>query len=295
MKQASMSLKGAATMSRLEILSIVCACIGLLITAPAGAVVVMQESFDYGVGELDGQSGGTGFGANAWGAVTAYSEVIDTGTDPDLGAPLSSGDVNGGDRAVRIDGNPNQNNMISRQLASPATGNDYYFSFLLRWANGLDSNDFILVWLDDQTADWHRTGAGHKGAANQFFIRLSGGDAFDGSMGQDTTYHVVARFFKQAPSQPDLISRAEVYVNPAYEDYGNGSYDAVVAVGVTHRLTSFDRVGLYTGGGIESTDRIFIDELKIGTTWDDVVVPEPGTVGVLCVGGVLSFLRRRRR
>ena len=255
---------------------------GLVIVSPLRAELVARDSFDpgsYAAGPLDTQNGGTGFsgGWQAWPEAT----VVNTSTDPDLGNPLSASLINGGSLAVGVDGQPNYNNMLWRPLDGAENGDDYYVGFLLRWANGLDSNDFILFWIDDQIADWHRTGAGHKGTGNNFFVRLSGGtDAVYGTLNQDTTYYVVARYMKETPGPANKFTRVQLYVNPTPGDFG--SPDTTATAGTSHELTSFDRIGLYTGGGIEASDRIFLDEVRVGTAWADMFPAPPEGAVIAC-------------
>jgi len=203
-----------------------------------------------------------------------YTGVADTNTDPYLGSELSYGNVSGGQKALRIDGVSSYKNLITRQLDRAKSGDNYFFSFLMRWGNGLDSDDFIMLWIDNQTADWHRTGMGQSKASNQFYIRLSDSNGYDGSMTEDTTYHIVAHFKKAHLPGDDRFTLAKLYVNPEVDDFTNDKYDGIAAVGTGHPLTSFDTIGIMTGGGIENDDVIFFDELKIGTTWKDVV-PKP--------------------
>jgi hypothetical protein len=40
---------------------------------------------------------------------------------------------------------------------------------------------------------------------------------------------------------------------------------------------------------------IYVDELRVGSTWGDVVIPEPATVGMLGLGAVIMLLIRRIR
>jgi hypothetical protein len=40
---------------------------------------------------------------------------------------------------------------------------------------------------------------------------------------------------------------------------------------------------------------VYVDELRVGSTWGDVVIPEPATVGMLGLGAVIMLLIRRIR
>ncbi len=82
----------------------------------------------------------------------------------------------------------------------------------------------------------------------------------------------------RGPATP--FSWAELYVSP--EAGGVGAFEVATANGALDPLTLFDRIGLYTGGGIEASDRIFLDEVKVATTWE-AVLPSPAAGTLILV------------
>ena len=269
----------------------------VLVVATAGsanAAIVAQDSFQSytAPGPLAGNNGGSGW-AGAWGSAGGNPTVIDPATD------LVANGNNGGNRAVQFAAN--NDNAAYRTLASAQSG-DIFFSFLFRFDIGtggsIGNNDFLALWFDNVTTGSH-TGRPNIGLKSQegpsdtdYFVRLSLGDE-EYSTTQavvGTTVQLVGRLFKDANAN---YNRMSLWVNPTNSDLG--SPDATAMIGAS--ISSFNTVGFRTTN-LDSSDKLLVDQLVLGTDWQDVVVPEPSALVVWAfamAAGVIGLRRRNAR
>jgi len=203
--------------------------------------------------------------------------------------------VNGGSFAVQSVGY-NSSNDLYRKFASQSS--DVYVSFLFRWKGGtLDKKDEVRLWLDD--------GAYNSTKSPTVGSLISGGSDFAASFGTgkniqrdpvaavlNTTYFVVAHIYKDGNSK--TYNRIALWV---YPDGSLSTVPDVVTSLYDSKLKTLSRVGLRTAS-LDQNDVFQFDELKIGQTWDDVVVfgpaPEPSTMVLLALGGLTILLRKRK-
>ena len=254
-----------------------------------------SEGFSYPTGDLNGRFGGVGW-LTSWAATTAHESVVQPATPLQYAIP-GGALVDGGDRALAITGNADPNPLATRTLLNPFDGNDVYISFLLRWAAGtVGQNDFVSVYFGN-------TGGpqiGVKGNENttdpnrpDFFVRTtSANNTHFGNITDDSTFFIVGHLLKNASAN---YNQFELWVNPAYGDWG--SPDVVSAI-ADSGVSFFSLVGLRSVN-LDTGEEVLLDELRIGTTWDEVVplgmiIPEPCTV-LLVAGGLLALARRRRK
>ncbi len=243
----------------------------------ARAELVASDNFDsYAVGELNGQNEGIGWNG-AWVADTATSEVITPST------PVHSANT------VQFNGtSPDNNTPLYRQLATTQSG-DIYVSYVFRYDEGLDGNDFVTLWLDDvgnESSHLHTEGSAFLGVTggNGFFVRLS--ESNDGSARsqqetgfgplQGQAYTVVGRLFKDGSTD---YNKFTMWIDPTLDDVANN----VGGVTVTRSgigLSGISHVGIRTGASTESTGQYLVDSLQIGTQPLDVV-PEPSNLALL--------------
>ncbi len=86
----------------------------LCLTTGAFAATIAEDSFDYATGELNGQSGGTGW-TGSWTAATGRTEVVATALSC-CGGPTPVG--SGTSASLEVDGGADANELIVRQLSS---------------------------------------------------------------------------------------------------------------------------------------------------------------------------------
>jgi uncharacterized repeat protein (TIGR01451 family) len=251
----------------------------LLTASPAQAAVVAQETFTYPVGELNGQNGGIGWGAT-WTAVTAVTEVVDPGVPLSYAVP-GGGLVDGGNRALRIDGN---NDNAAFRPPSPAfSGDSIFIGFLLRVGSGtLETNDFCSFWFDTAAAGAHttvpgiglKTNRGDSSGPEDIVarIQLSANQFFFQNVAVGTTYFVVGRLFKSVPGAGNNYNRFSLWVNPAFGDSGT----PLGTSADTGSIASLVDIGLRSVN-IDPGDTVLLDAVTLGTQWDDVVPPPAPT------------------
>ncbi len=272
------------------------AIIGLAAVRPAAAVLLVQEDFAYAVGELNGQAGGSGF-SGAWTASVGPTEVIDPVTALSYAIP-GGAVVNGGNRALLVEGTSNGDNILFRSLASPISANEVYVGFLFQARTGtIDDNDFGVFWHDSAGIGSHTSapnigvkGNEGGGASNDFVARinLNGPTAYSTNIAVGQTYYVVGRLAKSSPGAANPYDIFDLWVNPAAVD---PTPDATSAF--TGSLASFGMLGMRSAN-LDANDDFLFDAVRYATTWQEVVpVPEPST-GVLFALGLALLAARRR-
>ncbi len=107
----------------------------------------------------------------------------------------------------------------------------------------------------------------------------------------NTTYQLVAKIDVNANGSEEAVT---VWLNPtSMSDTPVATFGTGAGVFSMQNDTSISVMSMSAnnfGGGVS------FDEMRLGTTWADVAVPEPATIGLLGMGTVLIlFLRKRCR
>ncbi len=272
---------------------IVFAC--LVLNTTARATLIAYDGFDSYTSDavLNTNAGGSGWTAN-WSSLSTVKVVTPSTALTYTGGAVS---INGGTRAAEA-ATPTvdpTDNVASRNFTTQ-TGT-VYFSFLLRIESGSDSTDFFQFSLNNDTSITNSGSIGDLSTtdgANNFAARIggtSGGTSVNSTTTASgaTTYFLVGKISKTSGGN---YNRMELFVNPT-----TLTESGVAATQNADSGTAAISYFTLRLAGIETTDQYRFDELRIGTTWADVVpVPEPSACAAIT--GVLvlmaAALRRRR-
>ena len=251
------------------------------------AALIYDEDFSgFTTGNIDGQSSWDVSGAST----TAYQ--IETG-----GLSYTNGDVNHSGGGQNVKANTGGNELAAFVNFGSRSDDELYFSFLF------DQNEnFFLVGLTEGSI----TGGGatpaggaarFRGGSDESRGRLldsSSNSEFGGSVttsGQTILY--VGRISKSTPGAANNYDDMSFLVNPSSLDEGSQTWTDIGSPFDTG-LSSLDT--FYFRGPNENADH-GIDMLRVGTTFDDVVIPEPSTLALvsLFLGAAMVVQMRQRR
>ena len=282
--------------------------LGLLATSPSAfANLLASETFEsYPAGPLSGQNGGTGWtgGWTAPGAVVRADVVDTTGTPMTFTPAGALTTVNGATRAleVQLSGAPSSQFAGVRTLAAPIS-ETFYVGYLVRyqagaaWASGNNTFTLHLGTNSSSTTTLNfglRGDAGAPGNRNEFVLRYGTGAPVTGAStgGQvvnGTDYFLVARMNYAS----GLFTSANMWLNPsAIDDVDTPSGDASLTF-TTSFANPVSHI-FFREAVLDADDVLRADEIRIGTTWGDVVpVPEPGSVTLLSLGAAALWIFRR--
>ncbi|MCC5849359.1 MAG: PEP-CTERM sorting domain-containing protein [Verrucomicrobia bacterium] len=174
-----------------------------------------------------------------------------------------------------------------------ATGGTIYGSYLWQ-TSGLNDNDEWRGFLDTRSGTDGlnvRIGVGLvNNTSTNLQVRLGGTNLDTGvALSENTTYFVV---FRQDYDASGVLTDFSVWLNPSdltTETVPTVSYDNLT-------LGS----GGFTGFSLQKDDlsggeHPSFDEVRIGTTWEVVAIPEPSTLILLGISlGSVALFRRRR-
>jgi len=265
------------------------------------AEVLFEEDFNYS-GDVDsqelvGQNGGTGFGGT-WLGNTAATQL----TSDSLYAPVPGGlNISGGSGALQIGTGSStaiSSAIVSRALDASFSGDQVFVRFMIRGnAGSVEVADRVALWLESSTGPYMAL-LPLGGTNDDFYARPSAGTA-PGTGGKDfvldQTYLVVAQFSKSVSGASELYDSVAVWIDPAATDEATPDYTVGPETDGTFSISSFDAIGFQTNG-VDNDDVYIIDNIKGGTTFNDVVaIPEPGSVALIGAGAALLATRRGNR
>lgn len=271
---------------------------GLLLTGlamPAAGDVIAYDGFETytAAAGLNGNNGGDGWGAG-WAAVAAS-----TVQNASLSYTNGSISVDGGAKAMQVQQTGSGGVTAASRALDAAETDVLYFSFLLK-PLGLDTNDGASFRFSNDADKLNAASAEFStNSGKAYFARLLGDNTTQNTTGLttaaaavNTTDFIVVKVYKSVSGAGNNYDRGTVFVNPNNDAAESGTT-------VTPLVRDIKIAGLLTFGidavdMAHSTSYFLFDELRVATTWNEVVTPEPATVTLLGLGLVPAILRRRR-
>ncbi|MAS93048.1 MAG: hypothetical protein CMO55_07600 [Verrucomicrobiales bacterium] len=187
-----------------------------------------------------------------------------------------------GRSGVAIRGTGDRDNALRRELAAPFRGNELFVRFTLRYEPPQDDSEFFVLWLDRlegtdgsthsenvPNIGIHVATSGPKKGKAVFMVRIGPAKTSFSSveLERDRDYVVVGRLSKSEPNERADFDRFDLWVNPDPENRGEPA-----ATALHSKSVNFVRwIGFSTGRKTEPTDRIWIDDLVLSRSWDDVM------------------------
>jgi hypothetical protein len=229
----------------------------------ASAQKIASDDFeDYALAGINHQGTATQGWTHGWQSDTANAKVVMRSLSYD------NGDLHmtGGKQALCV-GSASYQPAAMRYFAEQ--DRTVYISFLFSspTAGGRTSDrDFFQFFVNSATT--LSVGQDLSGSF-KFYARASGTGFDDLSAQPDTTYLLVACFSKDAAGHGDAFDQVQLYVNPDSVTMPKSA--DVTAVVDTHTAT-LSCLGISLNL-LESTDAYYIDNIRIGTTFADVVAP----------------------
>jgi autotransporter-associated beta strand protein len=255
----------------------------LAIPRISNAAALAQESFNYPTGDLNNAAGGAGWGANWVVNVTSplYVVVTNFAQGPMIYPVSGAATINGGATGFQYQV-PTTSVEIkaSRQLAAPLNST-FYAAYLLRYvpadgsANwGGAANTFCLHFATSASLSTSTLNFGIRGTtANDFLVRSgtgspTAGQNTGGHITNNATYYLVVRVDRVGST----FTSAEMWLNPASNAESTKPNGDAQITG-----TSFGDIThiFFRATANEPNDIINVDELKIGSSFADMIAGGP--------------------
>jgi hypothetical protein len=252
--------------------------VGLLASGPgvASADLIASDSFNYTVGNsLNGATGGTGW-SDAWSGDS--TPIIGSGLNyTGVGSAGGSVDATAG-------------GWLMRSLSSSVGTGSIYIGVLGHGVTPASSTGWGGVSLYYGSAEGEGFGTKTVSGSNHWDLQKVMGGSYASSVTQDatTTFMVMKVIFGGGSGGNDLI---HVWMNPNPSVTPLDTSTDIDGQTAHHVIT---KLGL----GGSSDAKLTLDELRIGTTYADVIgTPEPSVVTLLTTGliGLLAYAWRKRR
>lgn len=272
-------------------------------TNTSASLVAIDDFNSYTAGtDVGGQNGGTGW-AYAWtvGSGIDVHQVSSKTVTYTLG-----GFTYGGGNSLMFTGGSTQNSTQRATFTSAdKSGQTYYSSFVFtiegpvgtETGTATGNNTISMLAKGDNFSATTDNALFINGANSKTQARNSDQLAsVDTLIQYGVTYLAVVRY-SGWDATAGVYETTTVWLNPTTTDE-NTSEASITASVTTDNAGSegFQGVAFRTYF-TNSANKVYIDDLRVGTTWDSVVIPEPGTWALGLSAGVLAIalLRRRRR
>ncbi|WP_294380587.1 PSD1 and planctomycete cytochrome C domain-containing protein [Prosthecobacter sp.] len=183
---------------------------------------------------------------------------------------------------VMIQGTLDRNNPLRRELAQPFRGAELFVRFQFRYDPPEDEGEFFVMWLDrldggDRAVHAenvpnigvHVADTGPKKGKTVFIVRIGSAKTAWSTveMQRGRTYSVVGRLSKSEPEERADFDRFDLWVDPKADELDKP--DATIK---HPQSVNFVRwIGFGTGRKTERSDKLYVDDLVLSRTWQDVL------------------------
>lgn len=267
---------------------------GLALPPSAHALLLVHEPFQYAPGPLSGASGGTGWSGNWVTHATPRFAVVSGNLAYPAGSPIGAT----GNSLARTDATGQSSAATRTYNASTLFGGDMWFSFLVEPSSSNTGSDLRLQPLarSNSNAGNFNGGLGvfASGADKTIQARIGSTQGNNVPLPDNQSTLVVGRV--SLPGALGGSATVDIWLNPDQTFAPLGTPDSTVTVanlgsatgagGLGEFNTAYFRYGLGWAGGL--------DELRVGTSFAAVAMPEP-TRAMLLMIAALGLLARRRR
>lgn len=263
------------------------------------AALIAYEDFSYTAGlSIIGLNGGTGWSpSSAWAGNNPSSGSITRVISSNTITYDLNGFTYGGGNSFEITGT-DLSRVADRTVdrSGLTVGQDIYFSYIFQAEGGtgnLNSSAFSSIYARGSAGISTTNG-------NALITGVSGGraGARTGSttstgtspvLQYDTTYLIAGRL---SGWDGTAYRTTSIWLNPDLNSLGTPTATSTNdASGIGEFFGVVFRIN-----GLESTGTtVYFDDLRIGTTWNAVVIPEPSAIGFLFAAGLAWVIIRRHR
>jgi len=248
-----------------------------LAVGQAKATLLAYEGFDYTANTaVVDANGGTGW-TGAW-TVSATN-----GSQTVLSPTLSEGGATGIGNRLSVTANGSTTSNASRVIFSSMKNSGTYWLSVMVKNDAGNSTTYGYLQLGDQYSNVP-VRVGYSNGGN-WYIQSPNNSNVKADTGIAATSALLVL-------KIDLTNKTlDLWVNPSS---ASDTADGSVALHPTSSYVRFDRLSIRVGSSSSGTSTGSFDEIRIGESYADVVIPEPATLSLLVVGGALAMLRRRR-
>jgi MSHA biogenesis protein MshQ len=251
-----------------------------------GELLAIDDFESYSPGSIAGQNGGIGWNGG-WTGVINRQQITDTSANLLRYSAPNNEFIAGGERGLMLSGS--SATAATRLISSRRTDDVVYVSMLVRFDIASGNNLFASLWFD-QTGFSNvpniglKSNRGSGGGAEDIMVRTrTNNDVYSTPIVNGETYLIVGRMAKTNPGANQPYDQWQLWVNPATLSDEPGSPD-VSTTGVSD-VVSFREIGFRTEN-LSASDRVTIDRMAIGKTWQEVVTPsEPE---IVCLADTFS-------
>ena len=264
-------------------------------TSLQAAVVATEDFEDKALATLEGQGGGSGF-SGTWsvGGTDSRVTVVNSSLSYSNGAVGSSG----GNQALQFQWEANEtitDGIMSRALSSSLSGTVYLSLLFTDTVN----NEAFSIGSPDDFVQWGFDDAG-GGNPNATILRRNGelqarsNTAAGNSVGSGavSVLNQTRMLVFKATQSGGNYNSISLFVDPSSLTEPAADATSTFDSGIAFFSHFVARSAFH-----ELNDTFLIDNIRVGTTWEDVVtaIPEPSAVALLGLAslGLLGFRRKR--